>query len=380
MFVTMRWIAVMVFALTIVVAQGPAFAQDYNINAPKAYMTQAEDSFKAGDMRAARFKLNMLEDVLDKATEAMKKDAEYPRLQARAKALEAKLAPVEASAGKEAEADEPFRAAAAAYEIAKLRQKENAAEAAVEVAKDCIARLEEAFKISAAMKDKQLQALGSPTGSQALATCKDILEHSSKVASGEIGDRAADTEEGKLVIASINALAKATQEKVPDAKTMAEAQAGVEGCRDKANFLASHVNLYRGKAGILHTDVGDLTLNEADQKCSKWGNELQNKKARGCGKRAVNLSQTLLAPRTWGPIEAYAQTHYGYIACGEMPKASKLPAAHAARFKKLCGAKAIYVIDDASWSVSGDSRNISGYCYDKGELFFKNGSALVKGG
>lgn len=376
----MKWIVLAAFALTIVARAPVALGQDYNINAPKAYMTQAEDNFKAGDMRGARFKLNMLEDTLEKATDSMKKDPEYPKLQARAKALEAKLAPVEASAGKEEEAQEPFRKAAAAYEIAKLRQKENAAEEAVTVARDCVAKLEEAFKISAAMRDKELQALGSPTGAQALATCKEIIEHSSKVASGEIGARAADTEEGKFVIASINAINKATQEKIPDAKTMAEAQAGVEGCRDKANFLASHVNMYRGKAGILHTDVGDLTLAEADQKCSKWGNELQNKKARGCGKRAVNISQTLIAPRTWGPIEAYAQTHYGYLPCGEMPRASKLPAAHAARFKKLCGGKAIYVIDDASWSTSGDSRNISGFCYDKGDLFIKNGTALVKGG
>jgi hypothetical protein len=138
--------------------------------------------------------------------------------------------------------------------------------------------------------------------------------------------------------------------------------------------------MYRGKAGILHTDVGDLTLNEADQKCTKWGNELQNKKARGCGKRSVSVSQTLLAPRTWGPIEAYAQTHYEYLPCDEMPKKSKLPGAHAAQFKKLCGGKAIYVIQDSSWSISGVTRSIGGSCYDKGDLYIKNGTAMVKGG
>jgi hypothetical protein len=377
----MKCTALAALVLLLVIARAPAaHAQDYNINAPKAYMTQAEDGFKAGDIGAARFKLNMLEDELNKATDSMKKDPEYPKLQARAKALEAKLAPLEASAGKEEEAQEPFRKAAAAYQIAKLRQDENAAEEAVEVAKDCVAKLEEAFKISASMKDKQLQALGSPTGTQALKTCKEIIDHSSKVASGEIGDKASDTAEGKFVITSINALAKATSEKLPDAKTMAEAQAGVEECRNKANFLSSHVNMYRGKAGILHTDVGDLTLKEADQKCSKWGVELQNKKAHGCGKRSVSVSQTLLAPRTWGPIEAYAQTHYEYLPCGEMPKTSKLPKAHEGRFKKLCGGKAIYVIQDASWSVSGTTRSISGSCYDKGDLFIKNGTAMVKGG
>lgn len=376
----MKWTALIALALLLVVARAPvALGQDYNINAPKAYMTQAEDAFKAGDIGAARFKLNMLEDELKNAT-SMKKDSEYPKLQARAKALEAKLAPLEASAGKEEEADEPFRKAGTAYQVAKLKQDQNAPEEAVEIAKDCVAKLEQAFKISASMKDKQLQVLGSPTGTQALKACKEIIEQSSKVASGEVGDKASDTAEGKFVITSINALNKATKEKVPDAKTMAEAQAGVEECRNKANFLSSHVNMYRGKAGILHTDVGDLTLNEADQRCTKWGNELQNKKARGCGKRSVSVQQTLLAPRTWGPIEAYAQTHYEYLACDEMPTKSKLPGAHAARFKKLCGGKAVYVIQNASWSVSGDTRSISGSCYDKGELYIKNGTAMVKGG
>jgi hypothetical protein len=377
----MKWTALVAFALLLATARAPvALAQDYNINAPKAYMTQAEDAFKAGDIGAARFKLNMLEDVIRKATDSMKKDPEYPRLQARAKALEAKLAPLEASAAREEEADEPFRKAATAYQVAKLKQDQNAPEEAVEVARDCVAQLEQAFKISASMKNKQLQVLGSPTGTEALRTCKEIIDHSSKVASGEIGDKASDTAEGKFVIASINALHKATRDKVPDARTMAEAHAGVEECRTKANFLSSHVGKYRGKAGILHTDVGDLTLAEADQKCSKWGSELQNKKARGCGKRAVNVQQTLLAPRTWGPIEAYAQTHYEYIPCGEMPKSSKLPKAHEGRFKKLCGGKAIYIIEDASWNVSGDTRSISGSCYDKGDLYIKNGTAMVKGG
>jgi len=376
----MKWTALVAFALLLLVAQASvAVAQDYNINAPKGYMTQAEDAFKAGDVGGARFKLNMLEDELKNATASMKKDAEYPKLQARAKALEAKLAPLEAASGKEAEAEEPFQKAGNAYQVAKLNQ-DNAPAETVEVAKECVAKLEEAFKISASMRDKQLQVLGSPTGAQALKTCKEIIEHSSKVASGEIGDKASDTAEGKFVITSINALNKATTEKVPDAKTMAEAQAGAEECRNKANFLSSHVNMYRGKAGILHTDVGDLTLNEADQKCSKWGAELQNKKARGCGKRSVNVQQTLVAPRTWGPIEAYAQTHYEYLPCNEMPKKSRLPGAHAARFKKLCGGKAIYVIDDSSWSVSGSTRRIGGSCYDKGDLFIKNGSAMVKGG
>jgi hypothetical protein len=375
----MKWTALVVFALVLVVA-GDAVAQDYNINAPKAYMTQAEDAFKAGDIGAARFKLNMLEDELRKATESMKQDSEYPRLQARAKALEAKLAPLEASAGKEQEAEEPFRKAGTAYQVARLKQDQNAPEEAVEIAKDCVAQLEQAFKISAAMKTKQLQVLGSPTGLQALATCKEIIDHSSKVAAGEIGAKASDTSEGKFVITSINALNKATREKVPDAKTMAEAQAGVDECRTKANFLSSHVGMYRGKAGILHTDVGDLTLAEADQKCSKWGVELQNKKARGCGKRSVNVQQTLLAPRTWGPIEAYAQTHYEYLPCDQMPRQSKLPKAHEARFKKLCGGRAIYIIDDSSWSMSGDTRRISGSCYDKGDLYIKNGTAMVKGG
>ena len=374
----MKWTA-LAFTLLLTVARD-ASAQDYNINAPKAYMTQAEEAFKAGDIGASRFKLNMLEDEINKATDSMKKDAEYPKLQARAKALEAKLAPLEASAGKEEEAQEPFRKAATAYQVAKMKQDQNAPEEAVEIAKDCVAKLEEAFKISASMRDKQLQALGSPTGTQALKACKEIIEHSSKVASGELGDKASDTAEGKFVITSINALNKATQEKMPDAKTMAEAQAGVEECRNKANFLSSHVNMYRGKAGILHTDVGDLTLNEADQKCTKWGNELQNKKARGCGKRSVSVQQTLLAPRTWGPIEAYAQTHYEYLPCEEMPKKSKLPGAHAARFKKLCGGKAIYVIPDGNWSANGGTRYISGSCYDKGELYIKNGTAMVKGG
>ncbi|MEO7732943.1 MAG: hypothetical protein ABIY55_18405, partial [Kofleriaceae bacterium] len=212
----MKRTALVVAALLLVVAHTPvAFAQDYNINAPKSYMTQAEDGFKAGDMHAARFKLNMLEDELNKATDAMKKDAEYPKLQARAKALEAKLAPIEASAGKEEEAEEPFQKAGAAYQVAKLKQDQNAPEEAVELAKDCVAKLEQAFKISAAMKDKELQVLGSPTGTQALKACKEIIDHSSKVASGEVGDKASDTAEGKFVITSINALNKATQEKVP---------------------------------------------------------------------------------------------------------------------------------------------------------------------
>ncbi|MBC7975758.1 MAG: hypothetical protein H7138_12335 [Myxococcales bacterium] len=377
----MKWTALVTFTLLLAVARAPvALAQDYNINAPKSYATQAEDAFKAGDIGASRFKLNMLEDEIRKATDSMKKDPEYPRLQARAKALEAKLAPLEAAAGKEEEADEPFRKAATSYQVAKLKQDDNAPEEAVAIAKDCVAQLEQAFQISASMKNKQLQTIGSPTGLQALKTCKEIIEHSSKVASGEIGDKASDTAEGKFVITSINALNKATKEKVPDAKTMAEAQAGVDECRTKASFLSSHVNLYRGKAGILHTDVGDLTLNEADQKCSKWGVELQNKKARGCGKRAVNVQQTLIASRTWGPIEAYAQTHYEYLPCGEMPKKSRLPKAHEARFKKLCGGKAIYVIEDSSWSVSGTTRRIGGSCYDKGDLYIKNGTAMVKGG
>src|SRR6185369_1434325 len=101
------------------------------INAPKAYMTQAEEAFKAGDIGASRFKLNMLEDEINKATDSMKKDAEYPKLQARAKALEAKLAPLEASAGKEEEAQEPFRKAATAYQVAKMKQDQNAPEEAV---------------------------------------------------------------------------------------------------------------------------------------------------------------------------------------------------------------------------------------------------------
>jgi hypothetical protein len=377
----MKWTALVTFALLLTAARASvAFAQDYNINAPKAYMTQAEDAFKSGDVRAARFKLNMLQDEIQKATASMKQDPEYPKLQARAKVLEAKLAPLEAAAGKEEEADEPFRKGGTAYQVAKMKQDDNAPEEAVEVAKDCVAQLEKAFQISASMKSKQLQVVGSPTGTEALKACKEIIVHSSKVASGEIGDKASDTEEGKFVITSVNALNKATKEKVPDAKTMAEAQAGVDECRSKANFLSSHVGKYRGKAGILHTDVGDLTLNEADQKCSKWGVELQNKKARGCGKRAVNVQQTLLAPRTWGPIEAYAQTHYEYIPCGEMPKKSRLPKAHEGRFKKLCGGKAVYVIEDSSWSASGTTRSIGGSCYDKGDLFIKNGTAMVKGG
>jgi hypothetical protein len=359
----------MILALLVcMVMLAPRSAPASPFGVPTTYLNDVETYLKDGNIKSARFKLDMAVNALENED---KKDPRYATLSNRAKELEAKVAAAEKSAATGGEA-------AGKADEARLQRmwaenhKVDDPEAALGEARDCIKLADEAMKIDPSNAD-------APEYSK---SCHALADELQKIISGDVGDKASETPEGQFVTTSINALHKVITQKKIDAKTMWEALQGAEECGDKVTTLTSRIQMYRGKARILHTEVGDLTLEQAEEKCRLWKAELKDKKATGCGEKAVMVEQTLIGLNKWGPVTSSVQTRYEYIPCEKMPKASKFAGkskSYAAKFKNACGGKAIFDIRDADWVRGGsdDSRMLSGSCYEKGDLYFGVGSAMM---
>jgi hypothetical protein len=209
-----------------------------------------------------------------------------------------------------------------------------------------------------------------------------LLNHT---AHADVDEPAAETSYGKEAVKEFNqAFAalknkEATVDELREAKRMAN-NCGVHirtlrGIRKKVSS-SDPTLLYDADKEMLQTDAGTLSLKQVEERCKAMETELDNKKVSGCGTRTVMMQQELVGRRQWSAVEDYVSESFRQAPCDEFPKKNEFPGgskAFAARFKKLCGKGAVYVVDDSTWHNYEDAgrvyRNYSGRCWEKNVSF-----------
>ena len=385
----MKWTALTAVAVVVAVAS-PARADQWTINRIKGNMDSAESRFKDGALDNARFFLNQVKDDLGKADAETKGDPAFRQIQARARALEAKLAPAEARAGNSAAATQKVKDCETDYMWARQEQNDDP-EKAEKYAQSCMDKLDQAFKINPSVKDLQVSGEKGPITAAAMRDeCAALHEQARKFNSGESKKRAASTDAGKKAIAAFNAAYRAYKHKRIDAEALIAGQKGADDCRTESGqltslYLRSGKPYYDASKEPMPTAAGTLSLEQVDEKCSMFQRELKSRKATGCGVRDVSVQQELIGRHRWGSVEGYSGTTYQVTACKKMPHKSRFPGhskSFAGRFKRMCGHRAVFVIDQGSWHTwdSGGKvfRSISGHCYEKGSLNFSSSAVLTR--
>jgi hypothetical protein len=192
---------------------------------------------------------------------------------------------------------------------------------------------------------------------------------------------AAEKNQGKEAVKEFNqAFAalknkEATVEELRNAKRMAN-NCGVDirSLRSMRKNVSSSdpTLLYDADKEMLLTDAGKLSLKQVEERCKAMETELDNKKVSGCGTKTIMVQQELVGRRQWSAVEDHVSEGFRQAPCDEFPKKNQFPGgskAFAARFKKLCGKGAVYVVDDSTWHNYEDAgrvyRNYSGRCWEK---------------
>jgi hypothetical protein len=390
----MRWtpIAFAACAACVVMHGRAAEAQpNYELNRIKGTMDTAEARFKAGELDSCRFQLNQLKQDMKGASIATRTDPAFARVKARAAALEKRLSSAESAAGQVADADQKASDAGSDLNLAKVYADDDP-EKSLEMAKSCMAKLSEAFKLDPGTRTRETKALGSPTGKAMYAECKGLKIKAEKFLSGESKMRAADTDHGKEGIPAFDTAFAAFENDDLDAETLLAGIVAAEKCKSAHGQLTSILlssrsrkPYYDEEREMMPTASGKISLKEFGQRCLDMEIDLKKRKARGCGFKDVNVQQELIGRRRWSSVTRWGATVYQVGSCKKMPHRSKFPGASrkfAGKLKGICGRKAVYVMTDSSWRTWESNgkvfRSISGACWENGKLNFGTTPVLVQ--
>jgi hypothetical protein len=204
-------------------------------------------------------------------------------------------------------------------------------------------------------------------------------------ASAEEPTAAADMNQGKDAVKEFNLAFAALGNKEIGVEELRKAVTASSDCGvdmrtliglGKSASTTDRSPLFDPDKETLPTAAGKLTLNQVQERCKAMEEELRKRKVVSCGIKAVSVQQEKLPRQQWTRLEDFVDTTFRAASCADMPTKHAFPGASKsfeARFKKMCGKGAIYVIDDASWSIwERDGhvyRSYGGTCWEKGVSF-----------
>ncbi len=364
----MRYLATTLFAL--VLSSTLAFANDWGLNQIVGYVDLAEKRLNEGDAKSARSNLDSAQKMVPEASAEAKADKGYTTVQQRIAKLDKLIAAKEAVAAKGAEAVEKLEKADDDETQARIAADGEDYDRASALYKSCSQSLEQAAAIDPAIKNAQGRSGASYA--ELAKKCKDGSVAVGKLASGE-GKVAANTDEGKVALESFAIAQKAIANKKITTLEMSEAIQAAEKCHRYAGTLLS---LYsRNNKPVWNGDkdkLGDKTIKEVRDTCTKLEKDLKAKPAFGCGRHYVSVSQWRATQfDKWGPVKSSGAMDFDAMDCAQMPKKTVMPGQSAkfkAKYVSSCGADAIYVIQHSSWLEYPTQRQMSGECWKKGMI------------
>ena len=344
-------------------------APNYELNNIRGTVAQAEQRLADATVSSARHFVDSAKASIAKAGPETKADPELAQLQTKLAAIEKRLVVLEAKANRASEADVKLREANSAETFGRLALGQDDYDKAKALFAQCLALVDEAVKLDPTARDRTPPG-ASLTGARIEESCRENAKKKLTL------EPAASTPEGKAALAAYARAVKAATAKRLSAADLVAGIVGADECRNKLGPLRG-LTLRNGKAAYDPDKemFGKLSMADLDRACAKFQLSLKDKKGSGCGRRYAGISQRKLLNGRFGPIETSSRHGaFELIECRDMPKAHKFPgmtAKLAAKFR-VCGPKAIYIVERSGWTDSGASRGIPASCYEKGELrFFK---------
>lgn len=358
-----------ILILLILLAGVAVAAPNYELNNIRGTVAQAEQRLADANISSARHFVDSAKAAIAKAGPETKADPELAQISAKLAAIEKRLVVLEAKANRAGEADVKLREANSAETFGRIALEQDDYDKARTLFAKCLALVDEAIQLDPSARDRTAPGAGL-SGAQIEQSCRENAKKKLTL------PPAASTPEGKAALAAYERATKAATAKKLSAEVLVAGIVGADECRNKLGPLRGLTLRNRKPAYDAEKEmIGSLSMADLDKACAKLQLVLKDKKGYGCGRRYAGISQPKLLNGRFGPIETSSRNAaFELIECREMPKAHKFPgvtAKLAAKFR-VCGPKAIYIVERAGWVDSGATRGIPASCYEKGELrFFK---------
>lgn len=151
-------------ALCMTFTVSPVFANDvtWEMNGYRGRVQSAESRWKDKNVSGARFFIDDAKATAAKASAAMKEQPEFAQLQARLAELEKQVATAEVAGKREADAASKLDEAASNRQFGRMHLEDRSWSQAIEAYDRCLKRADEAFKIDAGAKTREVHGQ-SPT-------------------------------------------------------------------------------------------------------------------------------------------------------------------------------------------------------------------------